>query len=58
MSLTLTIRVEKDSHRLAGVGSVISLGDSGSLTVDVMASNWDQPMNISPPPADQIKPST
>jgi len=57
VSLTLTIRVEKDTHRLAGVGSVISLGDLGSVTVDVTASNWDQPMDISPPPADQIKPA-
>ena len=57
VSLALTIRVEQDSHRLAGVGSVISLGDAGSLTLDVTASNWDQPMDISPPPADQVKPA-
>jgi len=56
-SLALTVRVEKDTHRLAGVGSVISLGDMGSLTLDVAASNWDQPMDISPPPADQIRPA-
>lgn len=58
VSLALTIRVEKDTHRLAGLGSVISLGDVGSLTLDVTASNWDQPMDISPPPDDQIKPAT
>jgi hypothetical protein len=37
---------------------VMSLGDTGSLTIDVSASNWDQPMDISPPTADQIKPAT
>ena len=57
-SLALTVRVEKDTNRLAGVGSGISLGEIGFLTVDVSASNWDQPMDISPPPADEIKPAT
>lgn len=58
ISLALTVRVEKDTYHLAGVASVISLGEAGSLTVDVRASNWDQPVDISPPPADQIKPAT
>lgn len=57
VSLALTVRVEKDTHRLAGIGSNISLGEMGFLTLDVSASNWDQPMDISPPPADQIKPA-
>jgi hypothetical protein len=58
VSLSLTIRVEKDTRRFAGVASVISLGEAGSLTVDVAASRWDEPMDISAPPADQIKPAT
>lgn len=58
IGITATVRVEKETHRLAGIGLVISLGDTGSLTMDVSASNWDQPMDISPPPADQIKPAT
>jgi hypothetical protein len=58
LSLALTVRVEKDTHHLAGAASVISLGEVGSLTIDVSASKWDEPMDISPPPADQIKPAT
>jgi len=58
VSLALTVRVEKDTYRLAGLGSVVSLGEAGSLTVDVTASDWDQPMDISPPPAEEIKPAT
>lgn len=57
-NLAVTVRVEKDTHRLAGIGMVVSLGDMGSVTMDVQASKWDQPMDISPPPADQIKPAT
>jgi hypothetical protein len=55
-SLALTVRVEKDTYHLAGVASVLSLGEVGSVTLDITASNWDQPVDISPPPADQIKP--
>lgn len=57
-SLALTIRVEKDTRRLAGINAVVSLGEQGSLTLDVAFSKWDQPVDISPPPPDQIKPAT
>jgi hypothetical protein len=58
LSLALTIRVEKDTYRFAGAATVVSLGEFGSLTIDVTASKWDEPMDISPPPADQIQPAT
>jgi hypothetical protein len=54
-SLAFTIRVEKDTYHLAGIRTVASLGEQGSLTVDLTFSRWDQPMDISPPPADQVK---
>jgi hypothetical protein len=57
-SLAFTIRVEKDTYRLAGINAVASLGEGGSLTLDVAFSRWDEPVDISPPPADEIKPAT
>jgi hypothetical protein len=57
-SLAFTIRVEKDTYRLAGINTVASLGEGGSLTLDVAFSRWDEPVDISPPPADEIKPAT
>ncbi|HEX5149010.1 MAG TPA: hypothetical protein VFW02_08010 [Candidatus Limnocylindrales bacterium] len=56
-TLDVTIRVEKDTYRLAGMKTVASLGEQGSVTVDLAFSKWDQPMDISPPPADQVKPA-
>lgn len=56
-SLALTIRVEKDTYRLAGITAVASLGAQGSVTADLVFSKWDQPMDISTPPADQVKPA-
>jgi hypothetical protein len=57
-SLAFTIRVEKDTRLLAGINTVASLGTQGALTLDLAFSKWDQPVDISPPPADQIKPAT
>lgn len=57
-SLALTLRVEKDTYHLAGIGVIASLGEEGSLDLDLTMSKWDQPMDISPPPADQVKPTS
>jgi hypothetical protein len=54
-TLNLTIRVEKDSNRLAGFAVTVALGDQGSLTLDLAMSKWDQPVTISAPPADQVQ---
>lgn len=56
-SLAITIRVEKDTYHLAGVTTVASLGEQGTLTLVLTMSKWDQPMDISPPPPDQVKPA-
>jgi hypothetical protein len=54
-SLNLSIRVAKDTNRLAGVGATFVLGEQGSLTMDLAFSKWDEPVLISAPPADQIQ---
>ncbi len=58
-TLKLTIRVEKDlPHHLAGITAVLSQPDGTALTVDITASKWDEPVTISAPPADQVKPTS
>ncbi len=57
-SLSLTIRVEKDSNRLAGLAASASMGDQGSLTFDLTFSKWDESVSISAPPADQVEPAS
>ena len=58
-ALKLTIRVEKDlPYHLAGVSAVLSTPDGAMLTIDVIASKWDEPVAISAPPADQVKPAS
>ena len=54
-SLNLTIRVEKNSTRLAGLAATVAMGDQGSLTVDLTFSKWDEAVSISAPPADQVQ---
>jgi hypothetical protein len=54
-NLNLTIRVEKDSNRLAGLAISVALGDQGSLSVDLSFSKWDQPVTVTAPSADQVQ---
>jgi len=57
-SLALTIRVEKDvPNHLAGVDAVVTMKDGTKLTINVTASKWDQPVTVTAPPADQVKPA-
>jgi len=58
-TVKITARVEKDlPHHLAGVTAVLSQPDGAQLTIDVTASKWDEPVTISAPPADQVKPAS
>jgi LppX_LprAFG lipoprotein len=58
-TVKVTARVEKDlPYHLAGVTAVLSQQDGAVLTVDVTASKWDEPVTITAPPADQVKPAS
>ena len=55
-SLKLTVRVEKDlPYHLAGLTAVLSMPGGSTVTVEMSASKWDEPVSISAPPADQVK---
>jgi hypothetical protein len=56
-SLGLTIRVERDSTRLAGVTVVVGMGDAGELTAELTFSKWNEAVSIGAPPADQVAPA-
>ena len=65
LGVDLTIQVEKDTTRLAGVKAVIGSGTpaasgstgAGDMTVDVTFSKWDEAVSIAAPPADQVAPA-
>jgi hypothetical protein len=57
-TLNLTVRVEKDSTRLAGLSASVSMGDQGSITIDLTFSKWDEAVSISAPPPDQVLPAS
>jgi len=54
-SLNLTIRVEKNTNRLAGLAASVAMGDQGSLTIDLSFSKWDEAVSVSAPPPDQVQ---
>lgn len=53
-TLDLTAEVEKDTRRLAGLTIEAGAADTASATLDLRLSKWDEPVDIEPPPADQV----
>lgn len=62
-SVDLTVRVEKDTTRLAGLTAVVATGTptasaapsgSGDLTAELTFSKWNEAVSVSAPPADQV----
>lgn len=55
-NVNVTFQIEKDTLRPAGIDIVADMAEEGKLTVNVDFSNWDEPVSISAPPADQVQP--
>ncbi len=55
---TITVRVDKNTYRLAGISIVAAAGDLGSLTLELILSKWDETVTIAAPAADQLAPAS
>jgi hypothetical protein len=53
----VTIQVEQTTTRLSGITAELDLGDLGTPTITATFSKWNEPVQISPPPADQVEPA-
>lgn len=54
ISLSLRILVERDTQKLAGITAVATMAQMGSVTLTATFSKWDEPVDITAPPADQV----
>jgi len=53
--VNVTFQIEKDTLRPAGIDITSDLGAQGNVTINVDFSNWDEPVSIEAPPADQVQ---
>jgi len=53
-SISMTVRVEKDTLRPAGVTVTADLGSEGSIELDITLSRWDEAFSISAPPDAEV----
>ncbi len=53
----VTLHIEQTTTRLSGVTAELHLGDLGDPTVTATFSKWNEPVQISAPPADQVEPA-
>ena len=54
-NVNVTFQIEKDTLRPAGIDITADMAEQGKVTLNVDFSNWDEPVSISAPPADQIQ---
>lgn len=57
-SLSLTMLVERDTQKLSGITAVGTTAKMGSVTLNATFSKWDEPVDITAPPADQVDAGT
>ena len=54
-NVNVTFQIEKDTLRPAAIDITTDMGAEGNLTINVDFSNWDEPVTVEAPPADQIQ---
>jgi hypothetical protein len=58
-TVDLTILVQQTTpNHIAGFMAVVTSPDGTALTIDAVASRWNEPVSISAPPPDQVKPAS
>lgn len=57
-SLKITVHVEKDlPYHLADVTALLTMADGSAIEMELTTSKWDEPVSITAPPADKVKPA-
>jgi hypothetical protein len=56
-TVDLTLHIEQTTTRLADATAEIDLGDSGTVSLQATFTKWNEPVQIDPPPADQVDPA-
>ncbi|HET8785814.1 MAG TPA: hypothetical protein VFM38_09280 [Candidatus Limnocylindrales bacterium] len=56
-TVDLTLHIEQASNRLSDATAVVDLGDNGKLTLQGTFTKWNEGVQITPPPADQVEPA-
>ena len=56
-TVDLTLHIEQRTTRLADATALIDLGDTGKLTLQATFTKWNEAVQITPPPADQVEPA-
>ena len=51
----LTLQIDQATTRLSGATAALDLGDTGDLTIEGTFTKWNEPVQIAPPPADQVE---
>ncbi len=56
-TIDIAFQVEKDTNYLAGVNLGVTSAKQGNLKIALTFSKWNEPVTVTAPPADQVKPA-
>jgi len=56
-TVDLTLHIDQATTRVSDATAVVDMGDLGNLTVQGTFTKWNEPVQINPPPADQVEPA-
>jgi len=54
-AVDLTLHVEQVTTRLSGITAEADLGDTGKVTLEATFTRWNERIEITPPPGDQVE---
>ncbi len=54
-AVDLTLHVEHVTTRVSGITAAIDLGETGDLRLEATFTRWNERVEITPPPADQVE---
>lgn len=54
-TVDLTLHIDQATNRVSDATAVVDMGDTGKLTVQGTFTKWNEPVQVTPPPADQVQ---
>ena len=56
-TVDLTLHIDQVTNRISDATAVVDMGDTGDLTIKGTFTKWNEPVQVAPPPTDQVEPA-
>jgi len=56
-TVDLTLHIDQATNRISDATAIVDMGDTGDLTLKGTFTKWNEPVQVTAPPADQVEPA-